>query len=78
MVAGTPSVRAAYAIAAPKLPPDAATTPRPASAERSRLNAPLALKEPVGWRRSSFSVRRTPPRPGRSDPNSTTGVRRTY
>ena len=46
--AGTPVSRAAYATASPKLPPDAAITPAEGtSLDRSLLNAPRGLNEPV-------------------------------
>ena len=72
-----PSVRAAYATASPKFPPDAAMTPTSGTSEDSSLlNAPRGLNEPVCCVSSSFNVTRasSPNAPG---PSSSTGVRRT-
>src|SRR6478672_1295596 len=50
-------MRAAYATAAPWLPPDAAITPAPGTlADNKRLKAPRGLKLPVCCSSSSFSV----------------------
>src|SRR3954467_7166145 len=68
--ARTPSREAAYAKAAPWLPPLAATTPVTGSASvRSRLKAPRVLNEPACW--SNSSLRQAPAW-------SSTGVRRTW
>ena len=72
-----PRVRAAYATASPKFPPEAAMTPTAGTSEASiLLNAPRVLNEPVCCISSSFSVTRqgSPNAPGSS---SSTGVRRT-
>src|SRR5438045_4696193 len=70
MRAGLPSFCAAYATAAPWLPPEAATTPAAGTSRVRRLaNAPRALKEPECCSNSSLKTR---------FPSVTTGVRRTY
>src|SRR4029453_4800549 len=73
-----PRMLAANATARPKFPPDAAITPGAGTSdERSLLNAPRGLNEPVCCMSSSFKVTRQErsKTPGSS---SSTGVRRTY
>src|SRR6266498_3793093 len=58
--AGTPRCLAAYATAAPWLPPEAATTPAAGIARVSRCaNAPRVLNEPACCRCSSLNVNET-------------------
>jgi hypothetical protein len=58
LLAGTPSRIAAWATAAPWLPPDAAATPQDGIGWVSRFaNAPCALNERECCRHSSFSAR---------------------
>ena len=76
--AGTPSFIAAYATAAPWLPPEAATTPAAGTLRISRFaNAPRGLNEPVCWKSSSLSVSGMGPSPSSSPRTSMIGVRRT-
>ena len=62
--AGTPSRIAAYATAAPWLPPDAATTPVGGILRSSKfVNAPRALNDPECCNSSSFSAIAKSPSP---------------
>src|SRR5437879_7287889 len=78
MRAETPRRIAAYATAAPWLPPEAATTPAGGRSRSSRLaNAPRALKEPACCRCSALTTTWTAPRPISAPLASRIGVRRT-
>src|SRR5207237_1314605 len=75
--AGTRRRFAAYATAAPWLPPDAAATPGGGIARVSRLaNAPRTLNEPECCRNSSFNVSGNGARPMSLPLVATTGVSR--
>src|SRR5258708_11853674 len=78
-LAGTPRRIAAYATAAPWLPPEAATTPASGISRSSKLvNAPRALNDPACWSCSSLSVRGNDER-AKSLPSTTrTGVTRMW
>src|SRR5262245_57111980 len=77
--AGTASRIAAYATAAPWLPPDAATTPTAGILRVRRfVNAPRTLNDPECCSSSSFSTIGTSPSPKSLPRTSTTGVTRTY
>jgi hypothetical protein len=74
---GTPTFDAAYATAAPWLPPDAATTPAAGTGRRSRLvNAPRTLNEPDSCVCSSFRVSGNGGRPKSAPVVCSTGVSR--
>ena len=69
---------AAYATAAPWLPPEAATTPAAGTSRVSRLaNAPRALNEPACCSSSSLKLEPAKARPKSAARTSITGVRRT-
>ena len=77
--AGTFSVIAAKATAAPWLPPEAATTPAGGTTRVSRFaNAPRVLNEPARCSSSSLIVMGRPASPTSPPSMSTTGVRRMY
>src|ERR1700730_5180704 len=77
MRAGISRSRAACAIAAPWLPPEAATTPAAGTGRRSRFaKAPRALKDPDCCSSSSLSTSVKAGRPKAGPSTSTTGVKR--
>ncbi len=78
IVAVRPSRIAAYATAAPWLPPDAATTPGAGTSRKSRFaNAPRVLNEPACCMNSSLSVTVAHRSPSSLPRSSIAGVRRT-
>src|SRR5258708_16569687 len=79
ILAGMPHRMAAYATAAPWLPPEAATTPTSGISRSSKLeNAPRVLNDPACWRCSSLTVSGNDER-AKSLPSATsTGVTRMW
>jgi hypothetical protein len=80
IVAGTRRFIAAYATAAPWLPPDAATTPAGGTSRSSRFaNAPRVLNDPACCNSSSFAnSAMLESRPASAGSSARSGVRRTY
>ncbi len=77
MRAGTPSLIAANATAAPWLPPEAATTPAGGTGRQRRLvNAPRALNEPACCSDSSLKTTLVESSPTSAPRTSMTGVHR--